>query len=71
MNPIYDDIRPYNDAEVVAAAERLAQSPLLAKASAALFPDKEQGWLQNILRKVRSVNEFQVNVTSKVMERVI
>jgi len=66
-----EDIQPYSDEEAVKALREIASHPYLAVGSKFIFPDKEPTYLGSLLRQVQGVNDFQVLVMSKLVERVI
>ncbi len=59
---MYDDIRPYNDAETVAALKRASRNRLMDQISAFLFPGKDPDILRNTLNTVQGVEDFQTRV---------
>jgi hypothetical protein len=64
---VFKDIRPYNDRETVEALARVADHPLTGSISAYFYPDKERGYLGELLRSVTGTYDFQ----AKVMYHVI
>ena len=71
MDKKFDEIRPYNDAEVVAAAKRMTVSPTTFMFEGFLFRDKEQGYLSSILANICGVADFQKRVMSQIVDRTI
>lgn len=69
MEDVYKDIRPYTDAEAAAVMPVMAQSPLVASSGKFLFPDREEGYLPELISSCRSIDEFQDKVISKVVLR--
>ncbi len=67
----FDSIRPYSDAEAVKALRRLSYNPLLFVASKFLFPGEPFYRLSRMFRAVTSIDDFQRNVISKVVEGVL
>ena len=59
---MYDDIRPYNDAETVAALKRVSRNRLMDQISAFLFPGKDPDILRNTLNTIQGVDDFQTRV---------
>lgn len=59
---MYDDIRPYNDAETVAALKRASRNRFMDQISAFLFPGKDPDILRNTLNTVQGVEDFQSRV---------
>lgn len=58
----FDDIRPYHDEELPAALERLIQEPLLYKMMKWIYPGISKAAVQQMLREVKSVRDFQENI---------
>lgn len=50
---------------------KVAGHPLLAGASQYFFPDKDPGYLSELLKGVRSIDDFQVMVMSKVVTAIL
>ena len=67
----FESISPYTDAEAVEAWSKVADNPLVTSVSQYFFPDKEPGFLTGLLKSVKSVDEFQVLVMSRVVEWVL
>lgn len=70
-DPKYDNIRPYTEAEAREARMRLCNGRLVAAAAARLYPDKEDGWLQESIAKSDTVAEFQKNVMAPLVMRLL
>lgn len=68
---MYEEIRPYNDAEASEALKRVADHPLLRGVSKYLFPEADPTLLAGLLKSVNSVDEFQAKVMSIAVEGVI
>lgn len=67
----YDNIRPYTDEEMVVAMDRVAAHPLLSNIVNFLFPGMEREKFEQLLRSVRTVDEFQVKIMAPVLDRLI
>lgn len=67
----FTDIGPYSDHEAVEALGKLADHPAVLEVSKAIFPDKESEFLRNVLKSVRSIDEFQKLVMNKAIEWVL
>lgn len=65
------DICPYNDDEAAAALHQVANHPYIAAGSKFIFPNEEPDFLTKLLLQVNSINDFQVMVMHKLVERVI
>ena len=57
---MFDDIRPYRDAEIPAAMQRITADPLFPTVSRYLFPDRAVEEVAAQLRACRTVMEFQI-----------
>lgn len=71
MNPAFDDIRPYNDPEAVAALRRVAAHPVAAQISRYLFPELPETALSEILNGVTGVDDFQHKVMDPAVRRIL
>ena len=67
----FNDIAPFNDEETAAALTRLANHPNVPWISRFIFPDKPESFLAEVMRNIRSVDEFQAVIMSKAVEWVI
>ncbi len=67
----FESISPYTDEEAVVALGKVADNPVIAEISQYFFPDQSPDFLKNRLKSVRSIDDFQVMVMSKVIEWVI
>ena len=67
----FESICPYTDEEAVEALSKVADNPLVIQVSRYFFSDKEPEFLKNLLKSVRSVDEFQILVMTKVVDWVI
>ena len=59
MSDTFDDIRPYVDAEIPAAMQRLTANTAFPMIAAWLFPEWSVEKVRGILLSARSVREFQ------------
>ena len=64
-------IAPYSDEEARAAFAKLANHPYTGMISKYLFPKERRSYLGNMLKEVRTVDEFQQVVVSKAVAWVI
>lgn len=71
MTDKFDDIRPYNDQETVAALHRLADKPVVTAIQNYLFPDMKPGEFSGLLRSVKGVDDLQNMVMTKVISSII
>ncbi|NLZ18722.1 MAG: acyltransferase [Bacteroidales bacterium] len=67
----FEDIRPYTDAETEKALLRVSRHPMIPTISKYLFPDKPANTLKRRMRQITSVDQFQNEVMSDVVESVI
>lgn len=68
---MYDEIRPFNDAEASEALKRVAQSPNIKKISKYLFPGQDPEKVIKLLYDIKSVDQFQNDVMSVVIKAII
>lgn len=71
LNNEFDDIRPYSDEEAVKAFGVLAGHPNLQLISKVIFPEQPDSFLGDILRSIKSIDEFQVLVMHKAIGWVL
>ncbi len=67
----FESISPYTDAEAAEALSKLAEFPLLAQVSQQFFPEESPEFLKNLLKNIKTIDEFQVLVMSKFVRWVI
>ena len=67
MTP-YEDIAPYTDEEAVAALKVVADHPNTPWVSKYIFSNQPETYLRDILKSIRSVDEFQKLVMSQAIE---
>ena len=67
----FESISPYTDEEAVQALSHVAENPVLRGVSQYFFPEQEPGYLQELIKSVRSIDDFQILVMSKIVERVL
>ena len=58
----FESISPYTDAEAAEALSKLAEYPLLAGVSQQFFPEESPDFLKNLLKSIKTIDEFQVLV---------
>ena len=68
---MFDDIRPYTDAEIPAAMQRLAAYPEFRTVCAFLFPDRPFEEVAETVASCRTVDEFQQRFMVAVVESLI
>lgn len=64
-------ISPYNDEEASEALSKLAEHPAVAMVSQKLFPNEAPDFLKNILKQIKTVDQFQEIVMAKFVRWAI
>ena len=67
----FESISPYTDAEAAEALSKLADFPLLSAVSQKFFPEESPEFLKNLLKSIKTIDEFQVLVMSKFVRWVL
>ena len=67
----FESISPYTDEEAAEALSKLAEYPLLSKISQQFFPKESPEFLKNVLKNIKTIDEFQVLVMQKVVRWVL
>ncbi len=67
----FESISPYTDAEAAEALSKLAEYPLLSRVSQQFFPEESPDFLKNLLKNIKTIDEFQVLVMSKFVRWVL
>ncbi len=67
----FESISPYTDEEAVEALSKLAEHPAVIEVSKSIFPDKNPEFLRQLLKSVKSIDEFQALVMNKAIEWVL
>ena len=62
MNTKFDDIRPYTDAEIPSAMQRIAKSEHLKQISDFIFPGKDINEIREMISSFKVIEDFQVKV---------
>ena len=68
---IYSDIRPYNDDEIPAALERIANDPAFIPAVNFAFPDADMESIREVVRTCKTVEQMQERVMISIIKRII
>ena len=71
MSGEFDDIRPYNDAEVAQAMRRIAQSQWLPQLAEFVFPELTVQDVARMLAETKTTREFQHRVMYRFNHEVI
>ena len=67
----FEGISPYNDEEASEALGKLAEHPAVAMVSQKLFPNEAPDFLKNILKQIKTVDQFQEIVMAKFVRWAI
>lgn len=67
----FESISPYTDEEAAEALNKLAEFPLLSQISQQFFPEEAPDYLQNLLRSINTIDDFQVLVMQKFVRWVL
>jgi len=71
MSTKFDDIRPYIDAEIPAAMQRIANSEYLKAICDFAFPGKDVNEIKKLISELTLIDDFQSKVMYWVNERII
>lgn len=67
----FEDIRPYRDDEIPAAMQRIAGNTSFSLLASYVFPDEDIAQVRELVKSIRTVDEFQAKVMSCMNARVI
>lgn len=70
-NKMFDEIRPYDDAEAREAFRRIAESELLPRITAIVFPSKTTEEVRQELRSLSSIDEYQSRIMIPALDTVL
>jgi len=71
MNNKFDDIRPYTDAEISEAMQRIANNEYLKPICDFVFPGKEVNEIRKMISEIKTIDEFQIKVMFFVNDQII
>ena len=71
IKELFDDIRPYYDAEIPEAMQRIADSPMLSLVASYVYPDMALEDVRTMLRSFRTTQDFQLGVMYDVNRQII
>lgn len=71
MDQKFDDIRPFNDAEIPAAMNRIAESSALPLLASYVCPEKPLDEVRAMLRSFKTIKDFQLGVMHHANEQII
>lgn len=67
----FDDIRPYRDDEIPAAMQRIVESTSFPLLASYVFPDKDIASVRELVKSIRTIDEFQSKVMFYMNAQVI
>jgi hypothetical protein len=67
----FEDIRPYEDHEVVALVDKVLRLPFYRSLMQRFFPDKDSEGLQKTFRQIRSIIDFQTRIIYPILKKII
>ena len=67
----FESISPYTDAEAAEAISKLAEFPLLSQVSQQFFPEEDPEFLKNLLKQIKTIDDFQILVMQKFVRWVL
>jgi hypothetical protein len=70
-NPKFDDIRPYYEEEIPAAMQRIAENQFFPLLASYVYPDRDIESVMKMIKRIRTVYEFQSEVMTCVNEQII
>ncbi len=68
---IFDNMRPYEDGEIPAAMQRIADCPLFPLLASFVFPGRDVAIVKEKIKSIRSIGEFQSKVMVQMNRQVI
>lgn len=71
MNDRFDDIRPYTDAELPAAMQRIVSSEYFPAVVNYIYPGSKVEDIQQYLLSIKTIEDFQLHVMYDVTRRII
>lgn len=67
----FESISPYSDEEAAEALSKLAEFPLLSQVSQQFFPEESPDFLKNLLKQIKTIDDFQILVMQKFVRWVL
>ncbi len=67
----FESISPYTDEEAAEALSKLAEFPLLSQISRQFFPEESPEFLKNLLKTIKTIDDFQILVMQKFVRWVL
>jgi hypothetical protein len=62
IHTLFDDLRPYIEAEIAPAMQRITESEYFPIMAQFIFPEKEVEEVRNTVRQIRTTHEFQTQI---------
>jgi len=69
--PVFNEIRPYNNSEMLEAIPRILADPQFQALLDYLFPDSQQREIRDGLKVAKNVKDFQMTLTLPAIEGII
>ena len=67
----FESISPYTDEQASEALGKLADYPAVAQASRYFFPEESPDFLKNVLKQIKTIDQFQVLVMQRFVRWVL
>ena len=67
----FESISPYTDEQAAEALSKLADYPAVAQASHYFFPEESPDFLKNVLKQIKTIDQFQVLVMQRFVRWVL
>ena len=67
----FESISPYTDEQASEALGKLADHPAVAQASRYFFPEESPEFLKNVLKQIKTIDQFQVLVMQRFVRWVL
>ena len=67
----FESISPYTDEQAAEALSKLAEHPAVGQASHYFFPEESPDFLKNVLKQIKTIDQFQVLVMQRFVRWVL
>ncbi len=67
----FESISPYTDEQASEALGKLAEYPVVGQASQYFFPEESPDFLKNVLKQIKTIDEFQILVMQRFVRWVL
>ena len=71
MQYLFDDIRPYTDAEIPAAMQRIADCEIFSTLAQSIFPNEKVENVRDMVCNIQTTNDFQRKVMHPFVKSII